>query len=306
MPVPVSPVPTGVLFIRPLHLTPSLELNLMPHSKLEFSKNGNACVLFSPDVDSATATLTKLKSAFKCLQIDYLVAKAGPPPLPKTIVPYGVLIPGLLYQSAFISPSEEVALLSFVDSQAWDTSLKRRVQHYGARFNYSTKKIDSPSETPALGDLLGLYPVLERRIRKFLEAQTGVKSRELTQLTVNEYLPHVGISQHCDTHSVIGEVIVVLSVGGGVDFEMRHQEGAVQNLWVESRSLLVMTGEARYGWTHGIARRAKDRNAEGEIVERKRRVSFTFREVREGLDCQCEFESLCDSRIGLELPTRLR
>ena len=293
-----------VLVIRFLHLTPTLDLSVFPHSKLEYTKNRNACTLYSSDLDSAMDTFAKIKSMFPTLHIDYLIPKNAPSPLSCTLVPHDDLIPGLLYQADFISHAEETGLLAFVDSQPWDTSIKRRVQHYGATFNYTTKKIDSPSV-----DRVRCIPSdFFFRIKNFLGAH-GILSPNLSQLTVNEYLAHVGISQHCDTHSVIGDVLVVISVGGGVDFDMRKPisdvAGTTRNLWIAGRSLLVMTGEARYGWTHGIARRARDRNPEGTIVQRQRRVSFTFREVREAFECKCDYEALCDSRVGVELPTRM-
>jgi hypothetical protein len=46
--------------------------------------------------------------------------------------------------------------------------------------------------------------------------------------------------------------------------------------WLERRSVVVMTGAARYEWTHGIARRKADRVG-GFVVPRTRRVSLTFR-----------------------------
>jgi hypothetical protein len=43
-------------------------------------------------------------------------------------------------------------------------------------------------------------------------------------------------------------------------------------------SLLVMKDEARYKWTHGIAKRKSDRYR-GRTIVRRRRVSLTFRKV---------------------------
>jgi alkylated DNA repair protein alkB family protein 8 len=65
------------------------------------------------------------------------------------------------------------------------------------------------------------------------------------------------------------------------------------------RSLLVLTGEARYRWQHYIPHRKRDAVAgEDECVFREpRRVSFTFRETREGA-CACAWPDGCDSRDG--------
>ena len=65
------------------------------------------------------------------------------------------------------------------------------------------------------------------------------------------------------------------------------------------RSLLVLTGEARYRWQHYIPHRKRDVIAgEEECVYREpRRVSLTFRETRTG-PCECQWPDGCDSRMG--------
>jgi len=47
---------------------------------------------------------------------------------------------------------------------------------------------------------------------------------------------------------------------------------------LEPRSLIVLKGEARYEWAHGIAKRKSD-NWQGQVFKRTRRVSLTFRTV---------------------------
>lgn len=66
-----------------------------------------------------------------------------------------------------------------------------------------------------------------------------------------------------------------------------------------ARSLLIMTGEARYAWTHGIYPRHSDviDTENGSTTqERGTRVSFTFRKVRRTGDCCCDFEEHCDTK----------
>lgn len=65
-----------------------------------------------------------------------------------------------------------------------------------------------------------------------------------------------------------------------------------------ARSLLIMAGEARYAWTHGICPRRIDviETKDGSTTqERGTRVSFTFRKVRRTGDCCCDFEEYCDA-----------
>jgi alkylated DNA repair dioxygenase AlkB len=51
-----------------------------------------------------------------------------------------------------------------------------------------------------------------------------------------------------------------------------------RQILLEPRSLLIVSGEARYEWTHGIAARKSD-VYEGQKIVRERRVSMTFRGV---------------------------
>jgi hypothetical protein len=43
---------------------------------------------------------------------------------------------GLLKYDNFLTEAEEQELIDFVNAQEWDTTLRRRVQHYGARYQY--------------------------------------------------------------------------------------------------------------------------------------------------------------------------
>jgi len=70
-------------------------------------------------------------------------------------------------------------------------------------------------------------------------------------------------------------------------------DGDGYEVWLPSRSVLVLTGEARYKWTHGIAPRLRDKvevvaaGEEGDgwmWQKRGVRVSVTFRWLLPGAD----------------------
>ncbi len=66
-------------------------------------------------------------------------------------------IDGLIYIADFISTDEEKILLSNIDSQQWLSDLKRRVQHYGYKYDYGARNIDasfSLSQLPSWLDTL--------------------------------------------------------------------------------------------------------------------------------------------------------
>jgi hypothetical protein len=80
--------------------------------------------------------------------------------------------------------------------------------------------------------------------------------------------------------------------GGGGRGENGHGDGDGNEceVWLPPRSVLVLTGEARYAWTHGIAPRVRDRvedTVDGggwQWQERGVRVSVTFRWLLPGAE----------------------
>lgn len=64
--------------------------------------------------------------------------------------------------------------------------------------------------------------------------------------------------------------------------EFSHPGGQQISVLLPRRSLLIMTGESRYLWSHGITPRKSDiiTTADGlDLVMRETRVSFTFRKI---------------------------
>lgn len=126
----------------------------------------------------------------------------------------------------------------------------------------------------------------------------------LDQLTVNAYPSGVGISPHVETHSAFGDAIAALSLAGPAVMVFRREDDPQKALFLPRRSLLVMSGEARLAWAHYVPHRKADPLESGDVVPRgARRVSFTFRKVREE-PCACVYPALCDSQDGSIPPTR--
>lgn len=89
-----------------------------------------------------------------------------------------------------------------------------------------------------------------------------------------------------------------LSLGSDVVMEFRNGRGPIVNCWVPRRSLLIMSKESRYGWTHGITPRKIDIiNVVGSGLSARHRdvrVSLTFRSLKRD-PCSCRFPILCDT-----------
>lgn len=185
--------------------------------------------------------------------------------------PVAPAIAGLSYIPNYIDESTEAALLEIINSQPWMHDLKRRVQHYGWRYDYKARNVTIDLRIGALPDWLQTYA---------LRLQHGGLFTEIPdQVIINEYQPGQGISAHIDCVPCFADTIVSLSLGSPCVMDFTHSKtGDKSSLLLEPRSLLVLTGDARYVWQHSIAQRKTDRY-NSQIIPRARRVSLTFRKA---------------------------
>ncbi len=178
-------------------------------------------------------------------------------------------ISGLTYQPNYISKEEETTLIQIIDSQVWLNDLKRRVQHYGYKYDYRARRIDMSMKIGKLPDWL-------ESIAKRLYTE-GVFRDIPDQVIVNEYENGQGISPHIDCEPCFEDTIVSISLNSAAIMEFSKGTLRVPIL-LEPRSIIILKGESRFDWTHSIPVRKSDRY-EGLTYLRKRRVSLTFRKV---------------------------
>jgi len=202
-------------------------------------------------------------------------------------------IPGLTLIEEYVSEGEEAALAALAREQGAETRLaRRRVKHFGYAFDYGTRDANVPCE-----DIPTLAMEVLRRMPENVPGREG--AMRCDQVTVNEYPRGTGIAPHVDTHSAFGETILSLTLCGCAVIEFRTSDEENRALFLPRRSLLVMTGDARYRWQHYIPHRKSD-DVEGVRTPRDEvRLSYTFRERRSG-PCECAFPLQCDSRGGAE------
>lgn len=179
-------------------------------------------------------------------------------------------IQGLTYIPDFITSDEERSLIEIIDQQSWLNDLKRRVQHYGYKYDYKARAVTPESYLGPLPEWL--TSLCERLVQKDMFQQKP------DQVIVNEYVPGQGISAHVDCVPCFGDVIASLSLGSGAAMQLTKSDEK-QTLYLESRSLVILSGTARYEWTHAIPARKSDVVNEFKI-ERERRISLTFRSVK--------------------------
>ena len=181
--------------------------------------------------------------------------------------------PGLTLVSRFVSLSEEARLLRHVNGAPWRTDLKRRVQHYGWVYRYRSRR----TAASRIGPLPRWLLTEAERL-----AGAGWFAAPPDQVIVNEYEPGQGIGAHVDCVPCFGDTVATLSLGSPCVMALREKRGAGRfDLVLAPGSLLVLQGPARYGWTHAIPARKSDK-VDGIRRARTRRVSLTFRAVRDG------------------------
>lgn len=168
---------------------------------------------------------------------------------------------GLKYVPKLISEDEQKLIENFINSQEWDTSLKRLTQHYGYKYNYSNRNLDPALPIPDI--LMDIW-------KKYVG---GDKFPE--QCIINNYEPGEGISAHTDDVYKFSDTVVIFSFISPYEMNFTNEDDKF-DLLLEPGSLLVMTGEARYKWKHSIAARKSD-IINGKRINRGRRISVTFR-----------------------------
>jgi alkylated DNA repair dioxygenase AlkB len=176
-------------------------------------------------------------------------------------------IPGLHYLPEFLSIDEQQQAISAIDAMPWRSDLKRRVQHYGYVYSYRSRRVDA---SMYLGPL---PPLVVGYAEELFDQQWFAELPN--QVIVNEYLPGQGIAQHVDCEPCFGDAIATISLGSVYSMDFLHRPtGERRSLRLELGSCLILSGEARYEWTHGIKPRLTDKGH-----PRDRRVSLTFRTV---------------------------
>lgn len=226
-----------------------------------------------------------------------------------------VSIPGLVFIEDFLTEDEEQVLLEGLcieSNPTWMLALNRRVQHYGFSFNYRTLLLDYTAETPPFPSDVTCNGFLEKLqcVSGGVSSSFGDSDHPINQITVNEYLPGQGIASHTDATTCFGPVICILSLASEIAMTFIDRSATTTlnstndesfdssdspedpvssptstsgnkrvSVWLPRRSLMVMAGPARYNYSHGIAARRTDKY-NGVTIERSRRVSLTFRQVR--------------------------
>jgi alkylated DNA repair protein alkB family protein 8 len=183
------------------------------------------------------------------------------------MVPNGLTV---LYDR--VTPEREHAIITYLDSQPWSTELSRRTQHYGVAYNYQSRNLHVTPAPPLAGEV--------QVVAQWVSDNHIMDGTGPVQCIVNEYYRDQGIAPHID-REVFGDTVVGLSLGADAVMEFTRGD-QTYFAWLPRRSLMIMTGEARYQWKHSIPKRVKYVDSTGVTVTKPaeyRRISLTYRRV---------------------------
>lgn len=187
-------------------------------------------------------------------------------------------ISGLYYFPEFRGSAAQREVMDCIDRGGWceNLKLKRRVQHYGWRYDYDARTTAEKAEP---------LPVPFTKVAERLAAIELPDGKKLfnkvpDQVIVNEYLPGQGIALHTDRTDCFGPTVATISLGD--DWEMKLQpingtSSQARRIMLVRGSALIMTGDARFDWKHGIQPRKYEKMEHGGRRKRRRRLSLTFR-----------------------------
>ncbi len=186
-------------------------------------------------------------------------------------------IPGLDYLPDFLDEAEESRIVEEIDRGEWSSELSRRVQHYGWLYDYRRRTV---ADSMRLGDLPTWAATIARRL-----VRASVLPEMPDQVIVNEYHGDQGISRHIDgPRFADGIAMISLLESWEMVFRREDDRKDKRAFVLERRSAAIMTGEARYEWTHEIPKRKSEPAAatgggRRGRTPRGRRLSLTFRKV---------------------------
>ncbi|CAI5946074.1 unnamed protein product [Closterium sp. NIES-64] len=180
------------------------------------------------------------------MHIQFAVGKRSAP-VEHPVVHHNVdalAIPGLFLHLDFVTPEMEQSLLEFADGNDWHYLTKRRVQHHGYAFNYSTRDIekdkwigplpaavsDFVSRAEQLPELTGC-PEVCMPLDQLTEGRGGPGEENAAPSTspllpffslspyatdqrINESATGVGLAPHIDTHAAFEGAALTLSQAG--------------------------------------------------------------------------------------------
>lgn len=184
-------------------------------------------------------------------------------------VPAGLYrIPGVVIASCNEGDCKECGdcLIKALDQYDWRVDLNRRTQHYGSRYDYSTKKLVNDVASMETNHVV-------RQFASYIEPYFKNLAEDpyltVQQSIVNEYTSKQKISKHIDSPA-FGPVVATLSLGSSMMMKMTRSGFSDYSITLNNGDFVILSGEARSKWTHELLP-VNDKSF--------RRVSLTYRSI---------------------------
>lgn len=181
-----------------------------------------------------------------------------------------------ILQKWFRLPETEEALLPVKNAQGKSSENSRRVLQYGYAYNYQ-----SGNTREKIEDMPHIIEVLRSVIPEVWTDAPDDILEKLNQCIINRYLPGQGIGAHIDgkrgNRIDYGDTVVCFTFLSGRAMKFTR-EISTHEVYTRPLSMYVMTGDARYEWTHEMVGRKSD-VVGGKSLPRSECFSVTFRQV---------------------------
>jgi 2OG-Fe(II) oxygenase superfamily len=301
----------------------ALNSGLLNHEDQHKSPNSSSS-LFSAYYSESLFSFDDISEESEIVDIFLPATRSAPP------------IPGLFFDSSLLLPQE---LANSVSSYCLDTYFKSPGVNQVMLFARFLPPPSSASELSPTIDcdllnanaglpdiLLGLLETLSTLLQPLLPPQTydllfPVNPTRARQAIINLYQPGEGITPHIDLLGRYGDGIIGVSFSSSCVMRFDRSEPGTKSedkrtrwdLYLPERSIVILSREARYNWTHGIDKKKRDfvspptinntdqvtssldtnspdtsspslRTSNGTWIDRGTRLSITFRWLLPGAD----------------------
>ncbi|XP_031402612.1 alkylated DNA repair protein ALKBH8 homolog [Punica granatum] len=209
-------------------------------------------------------------------------------------------ISGLWICRDFLSPEQQLSLLSSIRSEGWfaESSLNQAMR-FGDFPPWLNELCYSIREAVLIGDNLSEHDIVAADehgagcLFPILPPELLGREPLFDQLIVNLYHKGQGICAHVDLMRFDDGIAIISLESPCVmhfslatsDIQEAEEEYHVHPVpskvpvYLSPGSLVIMSGEARYGWKHEINRKPGFQVWDGQELEQKRRISLTLRKL---------------------------
>ncbi|KDR84347.1 hypothetical protein GALMADRAFT_56406, partial [Galerina marginata CBS 339.88] len=212
----------------------------------------------------------------------------------------GPPIGGLFFEPSVLLPQELAdEVVSFCMNTYFLSPADNQVMLFGRFSSEMSAASESTSGFP--GILIDLLETISHLLRPVVPPETyallfPAQQTRARQAIINLYQTGEGITPHVDLLGRYGDGIVGVSFSSGTVMRFDRVDTSENNshnrwdVYLPDRTMIILSEEARYKWTHGIDKKSRDfvasedNSSTGTWIDRATRMSITFRWLLPGAD----------------------